>query len=107
MSRLAGRFLGSPRRALPLCHVSPSAPDYLLDALFLLRCSAADYEHDLTFHPAREMPGSLLRRPPEDLFVELRELPTDRDRGIGRKVPERFPEPVRGLEEDEARRSGG
>src|SRR5215218_2347902 len=87
MCRLAGRSSCCPRRTLSFCHVVPRPPDYVVYALFRLCRSAADYEHDLTFHPLREKPTRLLSSPSEDLLVELGKLSAHGDRGTGRKIP--------------------
>src|SRR5215212_2789281 len=98
-SGFSGRPCGCPRRTLPFCYVCPRQGDYVV--IVHLRGPAADHEHDLTLHPPREVPGSLLDRPPEDLFVELRKLPAHGDRDSGRERAQCLPEPVRGLEEHE------
>src|SRR5215211_3109447 len=105
--RLPGSFCGRPRRALPLRHVRPRQPDYVVYGLVCLRGSATGHEHDLTLHSPQEVPGGLLRGSPEDLLVELRKLPAHGDGGSSREIPQRLLEPVRGLEENEGRRLGG
>src|SRR5215218_1305298 len=107
MARLPGRLCRCPRRALSPRHVSPRQPNYVVDALVFLRSSTADHKHDLAFHVPRKLSGGLLRCSSEDLLVELRKLPAHGDRGSGRKIPQRLPEPLWGLEEHKGGRLGG
>src|SRR5215203_4797686 len=99
--RLPGRPRGGPRRSLSCGHVVSRPPYNVVHAFFVLRCSAADHEHDLTFRSPGEVPCRHFGRSPENLLVELGELPANGDRGCSGKIAQRLREPVRGLEEHE------
>src|SRR5918993_5020033 len=100
-TRLSGRARSRPRSALALRHVPPRPLDNLLEVQRLLRRAAPDYEHNLAAYSSREVLRRFLGPPPQDLLVQLRELPAYCYRRLRGQFLERPQQPVRRLEEYE------
>src|SRR3712207_4374087 len=100
-TRLSGGSRRRPRWSLALPDVLARQLHGLLQAgRFDLR-SPSDDEHDLPFHTPRETLRSLCSRPPENLLMQLGQLPAHCYRYLARDLPERLGQPAWRLEEYE------